>query len=421
MDKRNFLKRAAMMGLSMPFSATAIKDILRTNEGISADIIAADEDFWARIRAGYRLKPDYINLENGYYCMLPQATLDSYLELIREVNYQASWYMRTEQWENKKAMAAKLADLAVCGQDELVITRNTTESLDLVISGMPWKEGDEAVMAEQDYGAMLNQFKLMERRFGIKRTIVSLPNHPKNDEEIVDLYASAITDKTRLLMVCHMVNITGQVLPIRKICDMAHERNVDVMVDGAHAFGHINFSISDLNCDYYGTSLHKWLSAPLGCGFLYVHPEKIDHVWPLFAEDDSARGTMNWLNHTGTHPVATDLAIEIAIDYHNAIGIERKEQRLKYLQNYWTSRVREIPRVIVNTPAEMNRHGAIGNVGIEGIEPADLAKIMLDDYRIWTVAIDRPNVRGLRITPNVYTTIDELDILVKAIGELAGA
>ncbi len=419
MRKRDFLKRASLMGLGMPFSLSSIQHLFQAVDGISPKQLATDEDFWARIRAGYRLKPDYINLENGYYCMIPEQTLEAYLELIREVNYHASWYMRTEQWDNKNKMAAKLAELAGCGAGELAITRNTTESLDLVIAGMPWEEGDEAVMAEQDYGAMLNQFQLMEKRYGIKRKMVMVPNHPKDDQEIVDLYASAITDKTKLLMVCHMVNITGQVLPIRKICDMAHEKGVQVMVDGAHAFGHIDFKISDLNCDYYGTSLHKWLSVPLGAGFLYVEPSKVDYVWPLFAEGEGADGTMRRLNHIGTHPVATDLAIESAIDFQNAMGIERKQERLRYLQNYWTSKVRDRPKVIVNTPADMNRHGGIGNVGIEGIEPSDLAKMMLDKYKIWTVAINRPGVRGLRITPNVYTTTDELDVLVKAIDELS--
>ena len=199
---------------------------------------------------------------------------------------------------------------------------------------------------------------------------------------------------------------------------MAHARGVEVMVDGAHAFAHIDFKLPDLDCDYYGTSLHKWLSVPLGAGFLYVKPSKVDNVWPLFAEGESADGTILRLNHTGTHPVATDLAIKSAIDYHNAIGIARKQERLKYLQNYWTSRVRDMPGVIVNTPADMDRHGAIGNVGIDGMEPADFAKKLLNEYKIWTVAINRPGVRGLRITPNVYTTTDELDILIKSIEQI---
>ena len=313
-----------------------------------------------------------------------------------------------------------LAEMAGCSTEELVITRNTTESLDLVIAGIDWQAGDEAVMAEQDYGAMLNQFTLMESRHGITAKRVSLPNHPKDDAEIVDLYASAITAKTRLLMVCHIVNITGQLLPIRKICEMAHAKGVEVMVDGAHAFAQIDFNINDLDCDYYGTSLHKWLSVPLGAGFLYVKKGKASNLTPLFAESPREPDDIYRLNHIGTHPVATDLAIINAIDYLNKIGIERKEARLKYLQNYWTSRVRDLPRVNVNTPKEMDRHGAIGNIGIDGIEPKELSKRFLEEHKIWTVAINRIGVKGCRITPNIYTTPTELDAFIEAIKVLSG-
>ena len=200
---------------------------------------------------------------------------------------------------------------------------------------------------------------------------------------------------------------------------MAHSHGVDVMVDGAHAFGHINFSIRDLNCDYYGTSLHKWLSVPLGAGFLYVRKGKVSDVWPLLAEGDREPDDISRLNHIGTHPVHTDLAISQAIDYHNRIGADRKEARLRYLQHYWTSKVRDLPKVVVNSPKEQYRHCGIGNIGIEGIEPKELAKTLLDKYKIWTVAIDRPGVRGLRITPNIYTVPEELDVLVNAIKELS--
>jgi selenocysteine lyase/cysteine desulfurase len=250
---------------------------------------------------------------------------------------------------------------------------------------------------------------------------VSLPNHPKDDQEIVDLYASAITENTKLLMVCHLVNITGQVLPIRKICDMAHEQGVKVMVDGAHAFAQLDFRIDDLNCDYYGTSLHKWLSVPLGAGFLYIKKGQASDLFPLFAESDLPEDDIYRLNHTGTHPVHTDLATLNAIDFHNRIGIKRKEARLKYLQNYWTSRVRDLPKIVVNTPKEVQRHGAIGNVGIKGMEPSTLAKRLLEEHRIWTVAINRPNVVGVRITPNVYTTTEELDKFINALEKLNDA
>ncbi len=420
MKKRAFLKSLSIAGAGLPFSLSAIEQTIASYETSNPLEIASNEDFWEQIRSGYRLKKDYINLENGYYCFLPQETLENHLQHIRDVNYHGSWYMRTVQWDNKKKSAAMLSELAGCSSEELVITRNTTESLDLVIAGIDWERGDEAIMAEQDYGAMLNQFTLMEKRYGIKSKRISLPNHPENDEEIVNLYAGQITSKTKLLMVCHMVNITGQVLPIRKICDMAHEKGVEVMVDGAHAFGHLNYRISELNCDYYGTSLHKWLSVPLGAGFLYVKKGKASNLYPLFAESPKEPDDIYRLNHTGTHPVHTDLAIQNAIAYQQVIGIERKEARLKFLQHYWTSRVRDLPRVLVNTPAEMERHGGIGNVGIEGIAPTNLAKKLLEDHRIWTVGIDRIGVKGVRVTPNIYTTTDELDVFVGALKELSG-
>lgn len=380
--------------------------------------LAADEDFWARIRSGYRLKPDYINLENGYYCFLPQETLENFIHHVREVNYQGSYYMRTVQWDNKRSMAARLAELLGSSAEEVIITRNTTESLDTIIGGFPWQKGDEAVMAEQDYGAMLNMFELQARRYGVVNRRVSLPNHPASDQEIVDLYANAITPKTRLLMVCHMVNITGQILPIRKICDMAHSKGVEVMVDGAHAFGHIYFNIQDLDCDYYGSSLHKWLSVPLGSGLLYVRKTHIPKIWPMFAEGPREPDDISRLNHTGTHPVHTDLAIGNALDYHLRLGPERKEARLRYLQQYWTSQVRDWPHVEVNTPRDPQRACAIANVGIKGMEPRQLAEKLMKEYRIWTVAINRPGVRGCRITPNIYTTPRELDVLVKALKEM---
>ncbi|MDA0681484.1 MAG: aminotransferase class V-fold PLP-dependent enzyme [Proteobacteria bacterium] len=419
MDKRTFLRNVGLMGLAAPLNFVHIEAAIADVEQLSLADIAKDEDFWLKVRGHYELKPDYINLENGYYCFMPKHTMDRLIEHMRSVNYEGSYYMRTVQNENKRKVADKVAEIVGCTGEEVAITRNTTESLDLIIGGKHWNTGDEAVMAEQDYGAMLDHFKFVERRFGVVNRLVSVPNHPKDDQEIVDLYASAITDKTRLLMVCHMVNITGQILPVRKIADMAHARGVEVMVDGAHAFSHIDFNMKDLDCDYYGTSLHKWLSAPLGSGMLYVKKEKIDGIWPLLAERDLEPGDMRRLNHIGTHPVHTDLAILDAIDYQNAIGLPRKEARLKFLQHYWTSQVRDLPRVIVNTPAQMSRHGGIGNVGIDGIEPADLAKTLMDKFGIFTVAIDRPGVKGLRITPNIYTTTEELDIFVNAIRKLS--
>jgi selenocysteine lyase/cysteine desulfurase len=418
MDKRTFLKNAGLIGLGGMLSIDSIAELVKGVSAVPPGKLAVDEDFWATIRKGYKLKPDYINFENGYYNFLSEQVLEKYIGHIREINLQGSYYMRTVQFENKKAMAAKLAAVAGCSPDELIITRNTTESLDMIIGGLDWKPGDEAVMAEQDYGAMLEMFKQVSKRYGVVNKVVSVPNHPKDDDEIVNLYASAITEKTKLLMVCHMINITGHILPVRKICDMAHTRGVQVLVDGAHSFAHIKFSIPELDCDYFGTSLHKWMSVPLGAGFLYVKKERIGGVWPLIAEGERKPDDISRLNHIGTHPAATDLTIADAIDFYNIIGAERKEARLRYLQNYWTSKVRELPNVILNTPADPVRSCGIANVGIKGMKPGDLGDILLKKYKIYTAPIDGAGVHGCRITPNVYTSIADLDVLVKALTEL---
>ena len=407
------------MGLGSITPAFSLDRWIEKHEGIDSLQLSGDERFWSGIRRGYRLKSEYINLENGYYCIQPQETLEHFISHVREVNYQGAYYMRTVQAENKQRAAARLAELVQCPADELIITRNTTESLDMIIGGLDWKPGDEAVMAEQDYGSMLNMFRQVSQRHGTVNKIISLPNHPVSDDEIVNLYASAITSRTRLLMVCHIVNITGQILPVRKIADMAHARGVLVMVDGAHAVAHIQFKMADLNCDFYGASLHKWLSVPLGAGILHVKKEHIGKIWPLLSAGERKLDDIGRLNQTGTHPVHTDLAISNAIDYYYKIGPARKEDRLRYLQTYWTSKVRDLPGVNVNTPKDSTRHCAIANVGVTGIKPGDLADILLKKYKIYTVAIDGAGVHGCRITPNIYTTPAELDVLVQALKELS--
>lgn len=421
MDKRTFLKQLGFAGLTATPFFQKLDQLVKTVELRTPEEVAKDEHFWLQIRAGYRVKPDYINLENGYYCITPQETLENYIHHIREVNYQGSWYMRGVQWDNKNQMAANLADLLGCNADEIAITRNTTESLDTIIGGYPWQAGDEAVWAEQDYGAMRDMFKQTAKQFGMVNKVISVPNHPKSDSEIVELYAKAITPKTRLLMVCHIINITGHILPIRKIVDMAHSKGVEVMVDGAHAIGHFQFKMPDLDCDYYGSSLHKWLSVPLGSGLLYVKKEKIHKIWPRFADWGKAEDDILRLNHTGTHPVHTDLAVGNALEYYYRLGPERKEARLRYLQNYWTDQVRELPHIVLNTPKERHRSCAIANVGVKGMKPKDLAATLLKKYRIWTVPINsgRAGVQGCRITPNIFTTTKELDVFVGALKEMA--
>lgn len=378
-----------------------------------------EDDFWDRIRKDYRLKPDYINLENGYYNIIPTPTLQKFMEHVSEVNYQGSYYMRTVQWDNKKRIADRLAAMLNCPEGTLILTRNTTESLDLIIGGYPWKQGDEAIFALQDYGAMKDHFEQISGRYGVVCRTVSVPNHPQSDEELVSLYEAQITPSTRLIMICHMINITGQILPVRKICDMAHKHGVEVLVDGAHCIGHIPVDIEELNCDYYGSSLHKWLSTPLGAGMLYVRSEHISKIWPLLAEHKRDPDDISRLNHIGTHPVHTDLAVANAMDYLEMIGLERKTHRLRYLQRYWSDPLREVPNVMVNTPADPVRSCGIANVGISGMKPKRMAEVLMEEFGIFTVAIDYANVQGCRITPNVYTTTEELDRFVAAVKTLA--
>jgi selenocysteine lyase/cysteine desulfurase len=410
--------KTGLVGLGGMLSLDGLAEMFKSVSALSSTDLAQNEDFWAKIRKGYRLKPDFINLENGYYNFMPEQVLEKFIEHVREVNYQGSYYMRTVQVANKKAMAARLAAVAGCSPNELIITRNTTESLDMIISGLDWNPGDETVMAEQDYGTMREMFSQVSKRYGVINKVVSVPNHPESDDEIVNIYESVITDKTKLLMVCHMINITGQILPVRKICDMAHKRGVEVMVDGAHAFGHFAFNIPDLHCDYYGSSLHKWMSVPLGSGILYVKQDKIEKVWPLFASGEKEKGDISRLNHMGTHPAPTILAIADALDFYHMIGMERKEARLRYIQNYWTAKVRDLSHVFLNTPADPARSCGIANVGIKGMKPSDLAEKLFRNYNIYTAAIDGSGVHGCRITPNIYTNTAELDVLVKALTEL---
>lgn len=416
MHKRDFLKTITLAGMTLPL---CFEDIFAFKSANSSFHLASDDDHWGSLRNQYQLKPDYINLENGYYNLMPKPILEDYLQQLQQLNYEASYYLRTKMADDKLVVREQLAHLVGCAKEEIIITRNTTEAIDTIICGIDWKAGDEAVMAEQDYGAMLDMFKQQAKRYGSINKIISVPNHPKSDEEIVALYEQAISKNTKLIMVSHMINITGQILPVKKICEMAHSKGVKVIVDGAHAIGHFEFKISDLNCDYYASSLHKWLSVPLGAGLLYVQKNNIEAIWPLFGENGYAMNDIRKLNHTGTHPMHTELTIPFAIAFYQKIGAKRKEDRLRYLQQYWTSKIVNNDQLIINTPVEASRSCAIANVGIKNMKPSVMAEVLLKKYKIWTVAIDSANVHGCRITPNVYTNTNELDQLVHALQEMS--
>jgi selenocysteine lyase/cysteine desulfurase len=419
MDKRNFIKTLGALSFSPLVSTNKLIDFKNLSQTLPH--IKNDDELWKTVRSHYTLKDEYINLESGYYNIIPNPILDNFINHVKHVNIQGSYYMRNDLNKNKDRVTKQLADFVRSTPDQIAITRNATESLDLIISGFPWQKGDEAIYAKQDYGTMKEMFEQIANRYGVKNKIVSVPNHPKNDEEIVSLYESQITNKTKLIMICHMINVTGQILPVKKICKMAHAYGVEVLVDGAHCVGHFDFSIDDFNCDYYGSSLHKWLATPLGAGLLYVNKNKTHRIWPLLANGNTDKSDIKRLNHIGTHPVHTDLAISNSIDYIKWIGIEKKEKRMRFLQRYWSDQLRSFKNVIVNTPEDVKRSCGIGNIGVTNMSPSKMADVLFEKYNIFTVAIDYANVKGCRISPNIFTTTEELDRFIFAVKEIASS
>ncbi len=425
-SRRNFIKKAgnATIALSVfsffnPLYAQKVGEASKKIANLSPKQASQDEAFWYQVQKAYRQSPHFINLESGYFSPEPLVVMESQFDNIKMINEQPSFYMRRRQQEDKKAIKKQLADFAGVSADEIVITRNTTEALDTIILGMDLKAGDEAVMTDQDYGSMLETFEMRARRFGIKNKIITIPLHPKNDNEILDAYETAITKKTKVILVTHLINLTGQILPVRKLCEMAHAKGVEVIVDAAHSFAHLDYKIPELDCDYYGTSLHKWLCCPLGTGMMYMKKDKIEKTWPLFGDVGQPVDNIAKFEHIGTHPVSTNLTIAAAIKFHNSIGSKRKEERLRYLKNYWVNKVKDMPKVIINTPFEDARSCGLANFAIEGMKPNDVADYLYDNHKIFTVGINRESVKGVRVTPHLYTTLPELDLLVGAISELS--
>lgn len=385
----------------------------------SPEQFAQNEEFWVLIRRAFHQNPHFINLENGYFSPQPVEVMEAQHRNIRLLNEDTSFYMRRRQWDDKSGVKQLLAEQAGCSPEELVITRNTTESLDTVIAGFDYKPGDEAIMCDQDYGSMLEAFAQQAQRYGLVNKIIDLPLHPTSDSDIVSRYEKAITPNTKVMLVTHLINISGQVLPVRKICDMAHKYGVRVIVDGAHAFAQLDFKIPDLAADFYGASLHKWLCCPIGAGLLYVKKERIAEVWPLFGDVSHPKDDIRKFEHIGTHPVSTNLTIASALRFHQMIGPKRKEARLKYLKQYWTDQVKDVKGITLNTPWDMERSSAIANVAIDGYTPSELADRLYEDYRIFTVAINRKSVKGVRVTPHLYTPTEHLDQFVQALKALA--
>ncbi len=413
-SRRGFLKTAtAAVPLLGARSLDALERRLEPFARLEAQAAAGEPAFWDEIRRVFPVPAGYVHLENGYSSPQPAPTFEAFARDTRLVNDNLSYYMRRQSAAEEARVYRELADLAGVPVDELLITRNTTESLGTVIHGLDWAPGDEAVMADLDYSSMLQQFRQERARHGITCVELTLPLHPASDAAIVDLYAAAITPRTKAVLITHLNNITGQILPVRKIADMARERGVFVIVDSAHAFAHLDYQVPDLGGDFLGASLHKWLCAPVGCGLLHIRKDRIASVWPLMGDTTRPATDIRKLDRRGTRPFWSVLAISDAIRFHRLVGAARKEARLRWLQEYWTSRVRGLPGVTLNTPGGA-RACAIAHVSVDGLTPQDLTARLWDDHRIYVQTVTHASARGIRVTPHLYTTTAELDRFVEA-------
>jgi selenocysteine lyase/cysteine desulfurase len=380
--------------------------------------VASDENYWREIQQAFTLDRTIINLNNGGVSPSPRVVHDA-LKRYLDISNQAPVYHMWRILEpNIESVRTKLAAEAGCDPEELAITRNASEALQIAQLGIDLQAGDEVVTTNQDYGRMLDTWEQRVRRNGIKLTKISFPVPPPGMADLVSRFEAAITPKTRVLHVCHITNLTGQIFPIREICRLARARGIQTVVDGAHAFAHFPFKLSDLECDYYGTSLHKWLLAPIGTGFLYVRRERIEKLWPLTPAAESRKADIRKFEEIGTHPAAMHNAIAEALQFHQSIGSERKIARLRFLKNRWAERLAKHPRVRIYTSFDPAQSGGLANLGIDGLDMGKLGEHLWERHRIIVTPIKHDEYEGLRVTPNVYTTLEEVDTFAAAVEQV---
>ena len=373
---------------------------------------AMDEDFWFHIQESFSITRGITNLNNGGVSPSPRLVTEAYCRYTWQQDDVTAYTMWQILEPQSETIRTGLAEIFGCDREEVAITRNASESLEILLMGMDLKSGDEILSTTQDYGRMLTTLRQRELREGLVLKMIKIPIAPKSLDDIYKEFEKAITPRTKVILMSHVINITGQIMPVKKVCDLAHARGIEVIVDGAHSFAHFDFKQSDLNCDYYGASLHKWLFAPKGTGILYVKKEKIEKIWPLMAADKNQKGDIRKFEEIGTHPAAPRLAIGEAILYHHGIGAKRKEERLRYLSRYWMNKLKDLPNVRFHTSWEPNQSCGIANIEIVGIEPGAIGSYLMDKHKIFTTPILHDEFKGIRITPSVYTTLNELDRFV---------
>ncbi len=412
-NRRDFLgSAAAVLGASrLPaFSpnATEIARDLSRHPGTPAEV-AADEHFWAEVARAFTVDRTLVNLNNGGVSPSPSFVQDAMKRRLDYSNEAPTYTMWKILEPQREGVRDRMAREWGVDAEEIAFTRNASEGLQTVQFGYDLKQGDEVLTTTQDYGRMLTTFRQRERREGIVMKQIKVPVPAEDDAEVVRRFEEAITPRTKLILMCHMINLTGQILPVREIVAMARRHDVPVIVDGAHAMAHFPFSIAELECDNYATSLHKWLFAPHGTGLLYVRRSEIPNIWPLMAAPDRMDGDIRKYEEIGTHPAANYLAIGEALTFHQGIGAQRKAERLIYLRDRWADRLLENDRVSLNTSRKPGFACGIANVHVDGLDTAQLSNWLWDEHRIINVAIGHEECTGLRISPSVYTTLEEID------------
>src|SRR5271170_351109 len=426
-DRRSFLKMAALAGafssnsLFRQAHAAEWEAASRAVSGLDAGQAAQNEDFWSVIQRAYSVSPQIINLNNGGVSPSPivvQQAVERYNQLSNE---GPSYYMWQILDQGREPLRQKLAHLAGTPADEIAINRNATEALNTIIFGLPLKAGDEVVGSKQDYPNMMSAYRQRAERDGIVYKQISFDFPIEDNAAIVKAYEQAITPQTKLVHVTHMVNWVGQLMPVQQIADMAHAKGIEVIADGAHSFGLMDFKIPDLHCDYFGTSLHKFFSAPIGTGMMWIKAGKIEKIWPLTCNGAPQSADIRKFESLGTRSFPLEQGIGEAINFHEGIGGKRKEERIRYLKNYWASRVEQIPKVRLHTSLDPRFSCAICGVSVDGVAPRDLMNTLFDRYKIHTVSIDYEKIHCVRVTPHVYTTIADLDKFVGAMGEIAAS
>ena len=414
--RRDFLSLAGKsLGLAALCSATVaslLKNVAAATQSVAhltPEQAAMDEDYWAIIQNAFTVTRGIINLNNGGVSPSPRIVTEALVRYTWEQEDATAYTMWQILEPQSETIRTGLAELFGCDREEIAITRNASESLEILLMGMDFKPGDEILTTTQDYPRMLTTLHQREKREGLKLKLIQIPIPPKNLDEITAAFEKGITDKTRMILIAHQINITGQITPVKAVCDMARAKGIETIVDGAHSFAQFDFKQKDLGCDYFGTSLHKWLHAPKGTGLLYVKRDKIEKLWPLMAAEAKQASDIRKFEEIGTHSAAIKLAIGEALVFHNSIGGKRKEARLRYLSRYWMNRLKDVPKIRFNTSFDPNQSCAIANVQIEGTNPEAVAKYLFDKQHIFVTPIIHEEFQGLRITPNLYTTLGELD------------